>query len=384
MAGERMIAHGLGLEPVEADWPAISAADVKLLLSGFAQVGALRELTWHSPRPFSAACLANTSSRSLFIKRHHRSVREPAWLREEHEFIAHLRKHGAPVSEVLVNEQGETAVAIGEWTYEVHAVAQGQDLYRDALSWTPFQDVRHAWAAGQSLAGLHQAAAGYSAPRRQAQVLLANFRLFSQPDPIAAIEATSADDPALAEYLSQRDWRGDVQTLHLPFHRALYPLLAEQPPLWTHNDWHASNLLWSDESASAEVVSVLDFGLADQTFALFDLATALERNCIPWLELDTGGSASADLESVDAILAGYQSVLPLSAQDLKTLAALLPLVHTDFALSEIAYYQGVVGSVASANVAYDAYFIGHTRWFKGVEGQRLLGHIYTREASAQP
>jgi Ser/Thr protein kinase RdoA (MazF antagonist) len=383
MVGERVIAHGLGLEPVEADWPAISAADVELLLSGFAQVGVLRELTWHSPRPFSAACLVSTSSRALFVKRHHRSVRTPAWLREEHDFIAHLRKHGAPVSEVLINEQGETAVAMGEWTYEVHAVAQGQDLYRDALSWTPFQDARHAWAAGQSLAQLHQAAAGYSAPRRQTQVLLANFRLFSQPDPIASIEAAIAGDPGLAQYLSQRDWRGDVETLHLPFHRALYPLLAEQPPLWTHNDWHASNLLWSDKSANAQVASVLDFGLSDQTFALFDLATALERNGIPWLELDTGGSPVADLRSVDAILDGYQSVRPLSAQDLKTLGALLPLVHTDFALSEIAYYEGVVGSVASANVAYDAYFIGHTRWFNGVEGQRLLAHINTLAASVQ-
>jgi len=102
----------------------------------------------------------------------------------------------------------------------------------------------------------------------------------------------------------------------------------------------------------------------------------VERNSIPWLELDIGGSAAASLESVDAIIQGYHSVRPLSAQDLLTLAALLPLVHTDFALSEVAYYQGIVGSEANATVAYEAYLIGHTRWFNGVEGQRLLAHLH--------
>lgn len=376
MADARSSAHGVGLEPVQADWPAIGDAAIEQLLSHYPAVGTLREVNWHSPRPFSAACLITTSEQPLFVKRHHRSVREPEWLREEHRFMAHLRGNGAPVAQVLSSAEGDTAIALGEWTYEVHQIAAGQDLYREALSWTPFQAYQHAWAAGQSLARLHDAASGFTAPPRQAPVLLANFRLFSQPDPIAAIEAACVNDPALAAYLSQRDWRADLQSLHLPFHQQLYPLLAAQQPLWTHNDWHASNLLWDTTQSHSQVSSVLDFGLADQTFALFDLATAVERNSIPWLDLDIGGRAAASLESVDAILQGYSSVRPLKAQDFLTLAALLPLVHTDFALSEVAYYQGIVGSEANATVAYEAYLIGHTRWFNGAEGQRLLAHLH--------
>ena len=53
-------------------------------------------------------------------------------------------------------------------------------------------------------------------------------------------------------------------------------------PLWTHNDWHASNLLWSSREPHAEVASILDFGLSDRTSAVYDLATAIERNTIPW------------------------------------------------------------------------------------------------------
>lgn len=203
-------------------------------------------------------------------------------------------------------------------------------------------------------------------PGARLAVLLANARLIEQAAPLEAI--ANIQSP----YLADKDWHAQLSELLLPWHQALHPLLRDQPPLWTHNDWHASNLLWN---ADGSVSSVLDFGLADRTFALFDLATAIERNAVPWLDLDSGGTASADLDSVDALLAGYHQVRPLSAKDLHTLSALLPLVHVDFALSEVAYYHDVVGSTASADVAYYAYLLGHLRWFDGAQGQRLLAHI---------
>jgi Ser/Thr protein kinase RdoA (MazF antagonist) len=356
-------AHGLGLEPVAADWPALHETDIEHLLHDYPQLGPLQSLHWHSPRPFSAAGLITTGEATVFVKRHHQHVRQAAWLEEEHRLIAHLHRHGAPVAAVLPNRHGATATAQGVWTYEVHHVAEGLDLYRDALSWSPFQNTRHAFAAGQALARLHLAAEAYDAPQRQTQVLLANARLIEQSNPLEGISSP---------YLADKEWRTQLGELLLPWHAELHPLLREQPPLWTHNDWHASNLLWN---ADGSVSSVLDFGLADRTFALFDLATAIERNAVPWLDLDTGGVARADLDSVDALLAGYHQVRPLSTRDLLTLSALLPLVHVDFALSEVAYYQDVVGSTASADIAYYAYLLGHLRWFAGAEGQRLLGHI---------
>ncbi len=368
-------AHGLGLAPVAADWPALRERDIERLLLEYPQLGALHSLHWHSPRPFSAAGLITTSTGTLFVKRHHHSVREAAWLEEEHRLIAHLHAHGAPVAAIVPNRHGRTASSQDEWTYEIHRVAEGVDLYRDALSWSPFQSLQHANAAGQALAKLHLAAADYNAAPREAKVLLVNARLISQEDPLAAIAAAAEADTALADYLQHKDWHAQLSELLLPRHALLLPLLEDQPPLWTHNDWHASNLLWSDNSAEASVTSVLDFGLADRTFALFDLANAIERNCVPWLDLDSGGSAPAQLDAIDALLTGYHTIKPLSENDLHTLAALLPLVHVDFALSEVAYFQGIVGSTSSADVAYDAYLIGHLHWFNGAEGQRLLTHL---------
>lgn len=371
----KRLSHGMGLEPVEADWPALTEAEVAALLQDFPQAGAEARLTWHSPRPFSAAALVETANGPLFVKRHHPSVRTADWLKEEHTFLDHLAQRAAPVAQVLRDRHGRSAIERDGWTYEVHRKAEGLDLYRDALSWTPFQHNAHAFAAGAALAKLHRAAEGFAAPSRSAGVLLSNLKLFGAPDPLAAIEATFAQAPALAEYLQARPWKETLSELHLPLQRALLPYLQRQPTLWTHNDWHASNLLWSEEGPQAQVVSVLDFGLSDRSFALFDLATAIERNLVPWLELDQGRAAVADLDALDALLQGYTSVRPLGRDDLLALAALLPMVHADFALSEVIYFHGILGSAESAALAYDNYLIGHTRWFLDAEGQRLLKHI---------
>jgi Ser/Thr protein kinase RdoA (MazF antagonist) len=62
----------------------------------------------------------------------------------------------------------------------------------------------------------------------------------------------------------------------------------------------------------------------DRTFALYDLATALERNAVPWLQMDSDGHARADLDIVDALLEVYHQVGPLSAQSVRALTAWLP------------------------------------------------------------
>lgn len=372
--------HGLAGEPVAPDWPALSTEDLQGVLHGFPQLGTLQHIDWHSPRPFSSAALITTDRGEWFVKRHHRLVRKAAWLEEEHAFIAHLRQAGLRVPQVQASGDGRTALALGDWCYEVHARTPGRDLYRDAQSWSPFQSLAHACEAGRSLAQLHDAAEGFDAPLRQAQILISRWEVFADEDPHSALARTLHAHPAVAAYLGERDWRAELERHVLPSLQPLRPLLANQPALWTHNDWHASNLLWG---ADGEVQGVLDFGLCDRTFALYDLATALERNTVPWLHLNSDSSVEADLAAVDALLAGYTELRPLSAPSLKALAALLPVVHVDFALSEMVYFAEVLGNRESTHIAWERYLLGHARWYAGVEGQRLLQHIQHWQAPPQ-
>lgn len=128
------LAHGLGTDPVDPDWPPLTDTEVTDI------VGPARVI-WRSPRPLSAAAVVERSNRRLFVKRHHTSVRTTEGLAEEHAFLRHLRLRGAPVVEVL------DAATRGEWTYEVHSAGTGTDLYRDALSWSPFRSPAHARSA---------------------------------------------------------------------------------------------------------------------------------------------------------------------------------------------------------------------------------------------
>ncbi|WP_426700250.1 phosphotransferase enzyme family protein [Rhodanobacter sp. Col0626] len=376
------LAHGLAGDSTVPDWPPLTAGEIETLLRGYPTLGTPRRIDWHSPRPLSAACLVETDRVRIFVKRHHRDVRSVATLGEEHRFIAHLRAHGVPMPAVLADAQGHTVVALGEWVYEVHEHATGVDLYREAISWQPLPNLAHALTAGRMLAVLHDAAASHAAPQRGTHILVARSELIRAADPIATLHAQLPQRAGLADYLDGRDWQRDLAELLAPWHAAAQPRLARQPPLWTHGDWHVSNLCWNGDGTAAQITDVLDVGLAAINFALFDLATAIERNAIAWLALDTDADAGHP-DIALALIEGYRQQRPLSSADIHLLADLLPLVHVDFALSEVEYYHAITRSRANADVAYDTFLRGHAAWFRTPSGRALLQAIHAI-AEARP
>src|SRR5690606_3473948 len=136
----------------------------------------------------------------------------------------------------------------------------------------------------------------------------------------------------------------------------------------------ASNLCWSDTGEDADVAAVLDFGLCAPTFALCDLATAIERNAIAWLHLDAGTQVAFPQTAL-ALIAGYAELLPVAPEMRETLAVLLPLVHVDFALSEVDYFLGVLDAPEQADLAWDGFLLGHAAWFETAPGRALLDAI---------
>jgi Ser/Thr protein kinase RdoA (MazF antagonist) len=371
--------HGLDGSLVGPDWPPLTLGEVRALLSLFPGCGEPIEILSVSPRPFSAASVVTTGSGRVFIKRHHRSVRVRDGLLDEHRFMKHLREHGVPVPRVYATSSGETAIESGDWTYEVHEVPAGIDLYEDALSWTPFRSTVHARSAGEALARLHLASQGFDAPRRKVQPLVASFTIFADENPSAAMERYLAARPALAENADAREGCKEALELLAPFHAELIPLLPALKPLWTHNDLHASNLLWSDASDDARAVAVIDFGLADRTNAVHDLAQAIERNIVEWLDLmedsTRGEEVRVHIDHLEALLDGYEQVRPLSEEEAAALASMTALCHAEFALTEADYFLSVLHSEEKARIASIDYLVGHARWFRGAGGKRLLDAI---------
>lgn len=377
--------HGLNGTLVEPDWPPLTLDEVRALLAKFPGCGEPIRILSVSPRPFSAASVVATANRRVFIKRQSLAVRDREGLAEEHSFMTHLRAHGAPVPKVFVTTSGQTAIENSSWIYEVHEVPEGIDLYEEALSWTPFLSVEHAYSAGRMLARLHLAAQAFDAPQRKAQPLVASFTIFAAEDPGIAMKRYLATRPALANDSATRKGCREALELLTPFYAELKPLLPALEPLWTHNDLHASNLLWSDASNHARAVAVIDFGLADRTNAIYDLAQTIERNIVEWLALHEGFEDTEDvpihLDHLKALLDGYESVRPLSEKEAAALAPMMALGHAEFALTEADYYLCALHSKENTRICSEGYLAGHARWFCGAGGRKLLDAIRRWTAS---
>jgi Ser/Thr protein kinase RdoA (MazF antagonist) len=381
-------AHGMDGTLVEPDWPPLTLAELRALLLHFPELGPPQEILTISPRPLSAAGVVRTSRGKVFVKRHHRSVRDREGLLEEHRFLTHLLTAGVSVPRVFASESDHTEIEIGKWTYEIHEIPKGVDLYEDAISWTPFRTAAHAHAAGQALARLHVAAQGFDAPRRKPQPLVASFTIFAAADPARALERYLTARPSLASSAAVRVCCKHALQLLAPFHTQLMTLLPALPLLWTHNDLHASNLLWSDSGNDAQAAAMIDFGLADRTNAVHDIANAIERNVVEWLQLVADPAhpdeVTVHFDHLRALLDGYEAVRALSVDEAAALAPMTALCHAEFALSEADYFLGVLHAQDRAPMAYDGWLVGHARWFRCAAGRGLLAAIERWAANREP
>jgi Ser/Thr protein kinase RdoA (MazF antagonist) len=342
--------------------PSLSAPELTPVLARYPGLGKVRRVAWHSPRPFAASSIVACGGGLVFVKRHDPRVRNVDDLVEEHRFIAHLRARGCAVPDVLVTREGETALAGPGGSYEVHALAAGEDRYRDAPSWTPIAAAAEARQAGAALARLHCASAGFDAPARRTRLVVAGDWLWRADDPAGALDAWVAEDSLLRDALAGRAWRSDFARVLAPFYGVARGVA---PPLWVHGDFHASNLLWGRDG----VANVLDFGLCNRASAAFDLATAIERNAIAWLRLGDGDIGHAAIAC--ALVQGYAEVAAVP----QGVRAILPVVHVEFALSEVQYFHAVTGAMADVEAAYGDFLLGHAAWFAGPDGQRFLAQI---------
>ncbi|MDE3201789.1 MAG: phosphotransferase [Acidobacteriota bacterium] len=376
---DKPLSHGMDGTLTNTDWRPLDLAEVRWLLRQYPKFSEAMHILSHSPRPFSAASVVETCDGRIFVKRHHRSVRDAAGLGEEHRFMAHLAEAGMSVPRVHTSMSGATSLERDEWLYEVHSIPAGVDLYRDEFSWTPFHSAEHARSAGQALAQLHLAAGSFVGPARKAQPLVGSFSIFAHQDASEALRTYLDARPALLESVVTRN--NAVQALDVleSFHEELVPHLAHLKPLWTHNDFHPSNLFWSGREQDSGVTAAVDFGLSDRTNAVHDLAIAIERSIVDWLAMPVGSDGEVPLEihfdDLRALLEGYTAARPMSDTERSALAPMIALCHAEFALSEADYYLGVLNSPKKARMADEWYLLGHARWFRSAHGRKLLDFL---------
>lgn len=395
------------------DWPPITEDEVRSALVSFGIAPDGIGIGWHSARPFSAvARLDGRDGVVRFLKRHHKALRSRHVLDSEHGFMAHLACNGLPVALPLPMRNGGTVLVQDEWCYELFDGLEGEDLYRETMSWEPYRSVAHATEAGRALAIFHAASAGWTAPSRADQPLVSALSPFLDPlGPVAGLSEWICRQESLHTALDRNGGLARLLGDLCPLLERAAPFLALSSPHWGHGDWHGSNLVWRRGCQGDHVVAPFDFSMADCTSRHFDIAVALERSMIDWLHpmrpeaMAQGGQDGADTlirppdraedlagpsaipdytvqhEHIAAFLQGYGRVHALGKCDYEMIAAVLPLAHIVFACSEIWYYDVLLGAPDLARVACETYLHDHTAWFAHGRGAELCTAIATMPES---
>ena len=381
------LGHGMGSDCENKDWLHITVPELHRLQSYYPCLQGSVKILWCSPRPFSSAvlievvqALASTGQTNLhpyFIKRSHRSFRRAQDILQEHAVLQHLASKNIPVATLITSNCGQTALEVGDWTYEVYEKAAGFDLYVDQQSWTPFFYTEHAAKVGSLLAKLHTAMQDFPELHgRSTRYLASNQQLLESENIVTAIQQRIDNSPELSRYFADKNLDAVFLERIFQTHRKIKHVLQQATKIWTHNDLHASNLFWSTQSADANITAVIDFGLSDRNSALYDLAITIERNFIDWLALEHTSQINVDEAGLSAFLQAYCAEIH-PQQDFSILPELLKIVHLDFAFSELEYFVGITQNLKHADAAYYDWIVGHVNWFFTEQGQQFI-QTFTR------
>lgn len=381
------LGHGMGSDWENKDWLHMTVPELHRLQSYYPCLQGSVKILWYSPRPFSSAvlievvqALASTGQTNLhpyFIKRSHRSFRRAQDILQEHAVLQHLANKNIPVGTLISSNCGQTALEVGDWTYEVYEKAAGFDLYVDQQSWTPFFYTEHAVKVGSLLAKLHIAMQDFpELYGRSTRYLVSNQQLLESVNIVTAIQQRIDNSPELSRYFADKNLDAVFLERIFQTHHKIKHVLQQATKIWTHNDLHASNLFWSTQSADANITAVIDFGLSDRNSALYDLAITIERNFIDWLALEHTSQISIDEAGLSAFLQAYFAEIH-PQQDFSILPELLKIVHLDFAFSELEYFVGITQNLKHADAAYYDWIVGHVNWFFTEQGQQFT-QTFTR------
>ena len=362
-----------GLDVVKPYLEPISPDEIRSLLNLYSQTGNFREILSVSQRPYSCGTLFKTDRGEFFVKKRPGAFRDKEDLEQEHSLIRHLLKKGIKTPDVLSNINSQTITARNSFLYELFENADGDDLYREYHSWMPFKSVNHAFNAGKALAGFHLALEDFSEDfgfwkEKKNKIMAARFDLAKSADMAGAIEEEISRRPSLKNFFNEKPWKKELAAAFYPYYQEVHSLLPGIEEWTTHGDWHANNLFFRDSC----ITSVIDFHLTERTFRMYDLAVAIDRNAILWLQILEGKKDRVRYDILEAILNGYNDTFPLKPLDKKILPSLLPIHQLDLAMSNMDYYLKVEKNRERAAWCYEIYILAHVRHFKSRWGKELL------------
>jgi Ser/Thr protein kinase RdoA (MazF antagonist) len=274
--------------------------------------------------PNSLACAFRTAAGDFVAKGTRPGRKAPGWLAREHQVMRHAAAAGLPVPQPLSSAGGSTIATLDGVDWAVFDAARGEDRYKEASVFEPFETPEEAFSAGAALARLHLALRDFELPARPFFGPVAQCELvFSRDlerDFDRLCQVAAGKMPALP---------GSPEALRL--FAAMRPGGATfgVPPASgvIHGDWIKRNLFFD----GSDVAAILDFDLCNRGPWVFDLALAISALAYPWPPLQAG--REPHVTQGERLQAGYEAVRALTAAERQLLPALLPVCRFEFHLS---------------------------------------------------
>lgn len=260
-----------------------------------------------------------TSQGRFVVRRNHRRHSEEMH-RYRHALMARLCEQNFPAPHLIPTRDRETLLVLDGRSYEITP-------YIDAKDYDPSHpdQIR---SVGEVLAHYHRAIKGFPAPPGD-----------------HAPRYSGHDVMALSERLLERDVMGDLYDMLMWYDLRAAKLrnltlepYARLPHLVIHGDVHRDNLLFQND----EVVALLDYDQAawDARIAdIADLVVGFTTDCTSTSNIITWGVYKGPIavECATELLAGYNSVFPLTEPEI----TMLPVII------ELLWLQGELGRVFS-------------------------------------
>lgn len=378
--------HNAQLDIVEQKWSDITLDEAQVVLDALEKPQQAQAILAISGRPTASGALVQTERGNVFIKRYAQSLRDSATIEPYHRFAEWLGVQGIDTPQFLkfqsmdlFNIQHEekaaatpSTLALKSGIYEVSTQAEGEDRYRQALTWDPPSSTEEAYGLGAFLAQLSSASEGFICQTTEHNVYENCCSVFTEIDIDSALATWLSAHPQVQSYLYAQSVNvaRDIEICR-PYSVGVAHDYAELPPCWTHGDPHISNFMWKNNAPCA----VFDFGLAACNTAIFELVMALERHCIQWVSVMDGKTDAYRSDIAQAIIRGWASQKSITETERRVIPQLLPICQVQSALNWIGYYVASGRSKGDADWCYNIMFLAHTVWFASEDGRRFLDDI---------
>lgn len=307
------------------------AAELAVVLSHY-DIGIIESITPYPRGSRRSPKVGIVAERGKFLLKRRAGERSRLErVRFTHAVQQHIAKSGFPIAGIMPTRDGRrTIVQQREHTYELFEFVPGQPYDRSEAQ------TRH---AGVTLGRFHQAVANFRHPEGL-PVPSGDFHdnplvrngLFSIGSSLSSHDSFSGDDAELASLVQLLIERYEAATQAVNSHRSV---TASQQVI--HSDWHPGNLLFR----GGEVVAVIDYDSVRLARAIIDVA----NGALQFSMTGSGDPASwpdeQDEQRLRAFLAGYDSVVPLSADE----RSCVPHLMAEALISECVGPIAATGSV---------------------------------------